>query len=86
MSLMITSRFSAETFTPVASSCWSWSRSVSSSSSVSPITPFIGVRISWLIVDRNSDFAFDAISAPSRAAARSSAAWRASVTSPPLST
>ena len=36
-----------------------------SSSSVSPITPFIGVRISWLIVDRNSDLVFDA-TAPRR--------------------
>ena len=60
---MMTSRFSAETLTPEASSCWSRSRLVSSSSSVSPITPFIGVRISWLMVDRNSDFAFDAIRA-----------------------
>ena len=31
------------------------------------MTPFIGVRISWLMVERNSDFAFDAISASSRA-------------------
>ena len=68
MSLMMTSRFSADTLTPEASSRWSVSRAVSSSSSVSPITPFIGVRISWLIVERKSDLAFDAISAPSRAA------------------
>ena len=30
-------------------------QSVSSSSAVRPITPFIGVRISWLMVARNSD-------------------------------
>jgi len=29
-----------------------------SSSPVIPITPFIGVRISWLIIARNSDFAW----------------------------
>ena len=34
--------------------------SVSSSSSVMPITPFIGVRISWLMLARNSDFAREA--------------------------
>ena len=62
------------------------SRSVSSSSSVSPMTPFIGVRISWLIVERNCDFVREATSAASRAATRSWAAWRASVTSPPLRT
>ncbi len=50
------------------------------------MTPFIGVRISWLIMETNCDFAFDATSAASRAATRSSAAWRASVTSPPFST
>ena len=43
------------------------SSSVSSSSAVSPITPFIGVRISWLIVARNSDFSRDDSSASSRA-------------------
>ena len=37
--------------------------SVSSSSPVMPITPFIGVRISWLMVARNSDFARFAASA-----------------------
>ena len=50
---MITSRLSAETFTPEASSVCSLFRSVWSRSSVSPITPFIGVRISWLIVETN---------------------------------
>jgi len=37
--------------------------SMSSSSSVIPITPFIGVRISWLMFARNADFRFDASSA-----------------------
>ncbi len=44
------------------------------SSCDSPITPFIGVRISWLIVARNSDLARDACSAASRAASSSSCA------------
>ena len=38
-------------------------RSVSSASSVMPMTPFIGVRISWLILARNSLFARLAASA-----------------------
>ena len=50
------------------------------------MTPFMGVRISWLIMDTNSDFVFDATSTASRAANRSSDAWRASVTSNPFST
>ena len=52
------------------------SSSVVSSRSVMPITPFIGVRISWLIVARNVDLARDASSAASRASASS---WRALV-------
>ena len=32
-----------------------------------PITPFIGVRISWLMFARNADFMFDASTASSRA-------------------
>ena len=86
MSLMITNRLSADSLTPVASSVCSSSRSVSSRRSVSPMTPFIGVRISWLIVETNWDFVREASRAPSRAATRSCAAWRASVTSPPLRT
>ena len=42
---------------------------------VMPMTPFIGVRISWLIAARNSDLARDASWAASWAA---SARWRAS--------
>ena len=37
-------------------------RAVSSSSPVMPITAFIGVRISWLMVARKSDFAALALS------------------------
>ena len=37
-----------------------------------PITPLIGVRISWLMLARNSDLAREASIAPS------SACWRAS--------
>ena len=40
---------------------------VASSSSFMPITPFIGVRISWLTLRRNADFMFDASTASSRA-------------------
>ncbi len=45
---------------------------VSSMMSVMPITPFIGVRISWLMFARNSDFARVEASASSRARASSS--------------
>ena len=54
---MITSRFSPERPTVSAYSRCSGVSSVSSSSSVMPITPFIGVRISWLMFARNSLFA-----------------------------
>ena len=47
---------------------------VSSSSPVMPMTPFIGVRISWLIVARNSLLARLAASAASRACRSSSSA------------
>ncbi len=47
-----------------------------------PITPFIGVRISWLIVDRKSLLALVAASARSLAVPSSVFAWeRASVRS-----
>ena len=62
-----------------------WSSSwVRSSRSVSPITPFIGVRISWLIVARNSDFSRDASIASSRASASSAALRSRSATMPEL--
>ena len=46
-----------------ANSRWRGCRSVSSSSPLIPITAFIGVRISWLIVARNEPFAAFASSA-----------------------
>ena len=57
------------------------SSSVSSSRLVSPITPFIGVRISWLMVARNSDFSREDSSASSRACSNAAAARRRSVMS-----
>ena len=46
-----------------------------------PMIPFIGVRISWLMLARNSLFARLAASAASRACCSSSAARFCSVTS-----
>ena len=46
-----------------------------------PITPFIGVRISWLMLARKADFMRDASSAASRAAASSSSCSRTSSSS-----
>ena len=45
---------------------------ISSASSVMPMMPFIGVRISWLMLARNSDLSRDASSAASRASTSSS--------------
>ena len=42
-------------------------RSVPSSSSVMPITPLSGVRISWLMLARNSDFEREASTAAASA-------------------
>ncbi|ODN67685.1 hypothetical protein A6302_04370 [Methylobrevis pamukkalensis] len=50
-------------------SCWPRSSRVSSSRPAAPITPFIGVRISWLMVARNIDLARTADSASSALAA-----------------
>ena len=46
-----------------------WSREVSISIDVSPITAFIGVRNSWLIIARNVAWVREAVSAESRASA-----------------
>ena len=71
MSLMIDNNDSADTRTrPRCSRCSPLS-SVSSSSSVMPSTPFIGVRISWLMVARNVLLALLAASAASLAARKS---------------
>ena len=60
----------AELRTVSAKLRWRWLSSVRSSSSVMPMTPFMGVRISWLILARKSLFAALA------ALAASSARWR----------
>ena len=78
---MMPSRPSAALCTPPAYSRCSSSSGVSRSSPFRPMIAFIGVRISWLIDARNCDFAFDAPSARSRAAASSAAACSRSVTS-----
>ena len=79
MSLMMTSRFSPECEIISARSRCSGVSGVCSSMSATPITPFIGVRISWLIVARNSALAFAAASALTSAArssrVRSSTCW-----------
>ena len=56
MSLITESSSCAERFTVSASLRWRGASGVSSSRSVIPITPFIGVRISWLMLARNCDF------------------------------
>ena len=50
---------------------WSGASGVWCSTSIMPITPFIGVRISWLIVATNADLARLACSASWRACSRS---------------
>ena len=70
------------TCTPEASRSCSASRPVRSSRSLSPMTPLSGVRISWLIVARNSDFCREASIASSRAAASSASARSRSATRP----
>ena len=59
-------------FRPLRMMTWMYSRccslsDVSASSCAMPITPFIGVRISWLMSERKSDFAVVARSARSSA-------------------
>ena len=57
---MTTSRAAAESRTVLRQSRCSASRSVSSTSCVMPSTPFMGVRISWLMLARNSLFSREA--------------------------
>ena len=73
MSLMMPSRVRLAPCTPVASRCCSGVSVVRSRRSLSPMTPLSGVRISWLIVARKSDFCREASMASSRACA--SCAW-----------
>ncbi len=63
MSLMIVSSESPESRMVVAKSRWSSVNGVSSSSPLMPMTAFIGVRISWLIVARKALLASLAASA-----------------------
>ena len=74
ISLITVRSESADDLTNCRYSCCSASRSVSRASSVIPRIPFIGVRISWLILARNSDFARVAASAVSFATCSSSKA------------
>ena len=77
---MIASSDSADVCTPSASSRCSGESSVDRSSVFMPSTPFIGVRISWLIAARNALLAADACSARSASSrARSSSTPRSSV-------
>ena len=71
MSLMTVRSESADVRTMSRYSRCSGVRSVSRASSVMPTMPFIGVRISWLMLARNSLFARFATSARSFAATRS---------------
>ena len=75
---MITSRFCPlSRIVSVYSRCVA-SSGVSSNRLVMPMTPFIGVRISWLIVARNADFAWLALSAWIFACSSSTACARSS--------
>ena len=68
MSLTICSSASADDLTMPRYSRWSAVSSVSSTRSVMPMTPFIGVRISWLMLARKSLLTRLASSAASLAA------------------
>ena len=78
---MMPSSESAEICTISRYSRCSGDSSVSSASSVMPMTPFIGVRISWLMLARNSLLARLAASAASRACRSASSACLRSVMS-----
>ena len=80
-SSMSVSSDSPDAFSVSAYSRCSRERSVSSSSDVMPSTPFIGVRISWLMLARNSLLATVAASAFDRAASSDSSSSFCSVTS-----
>ncbi len=78
MSLMIASSASAELRMVWVKRRWRSFSEVPASSSAMPRTPFIGVRISWLMLARNCDLARLASSAASRARARSCTMLRSS--------
>ena len=71
-SLMMASRFLPELCTVSAYLRWTLDRPVSSNSSVMPKTPFMGVRISWLMRARNELLAWLAASAAPRACRKAS--------------
>ncbi len=83
MSLMMVSRASPLLRMVSAKSRCSGVRSVSSNNPVMPITAFIGVRISWLIIAKNSPLARLAAFASLVACSRACWAWRRSVASSP---
>ena len=64
---MTVSSDSAEDRIVATKSCCSGSSRVDSASSLMPMMPFIGVRISWLTLARNSDLRRNASSPASRA-------------------
>ena len=73
MSLISPSSVRPAPWTPDDSRCCSGVSEVRSRRSLRPITPLSGVRISWLIVARKSDFWREASIASSRA--RATSAW-----------
>ena len=73
-SLMIANRFLPELCTVSAYLRWTLESPVSSSNSVMPSTPFIGVRISWLMRARKELLAWFAASAAPRACRRATSA------------
>ena len=75
MSLRIVSSDSELWRIVCAYSRWMSSKGVSKRRPVMPITPFIGVRTSWLTLARNADLAWLAASATSLAILRSSSIW-----------
>ncbi len=76
-----TSSVAAESWMICTISRWSGASAVRASTLTTPVTPFRGVRISWLILARNWLLARLAASAWSRAASRASALALRSVTS-----
>ena len=86
MSLMMVRSDSALEHMVCAKSRCSAFSSVSSSSPVMPITPFMGVRISWLMFARNSDFRRADSNAASRATTSSASLCIRSVISRKVTT
>ena len=72
--MILIKSFADSSMTPTHSPC-SGSRRVSRSRLTIPRTPFIGVRSSWLMLARNSDFERDASSACPTAVRRASVRW-----------